>query len=370
MKRSILVLCGGRSGEHEVSLQSSRSVLRNLDRERYRVTVAAIRKDGRWVMFPDGEYLVNADDPARIALREGGVDVALLPDPTRRGLYELGNGALHPVDVVFPVMHGTYAEDGTLQGLLEMASLAYVGAGVTASALAMDKVLSKQVFRQNGLPVVPFLSIDSERWGRARLAAFGADELGALGWPLFVKPSNLGSSVGIACADDRAQLEAAIDDAFRYDTTVIIERGIDRAREIEGAVLGNLDVSCSILGEIVPRHRFYSYEAKYIDPNGAELRIPASLDDESSDRMRALACRAFLALGCSGLARVDFLVDRSSGETFLNEVNTMPGFTQISMYPKLWEATGLPYPRLLDRLIELAEERHAGRSALTTDFQL
>ncbi|MCA9524013.1 MAG: D-alanine--D-alanine ligase [Myxococcales bacterium] len=366
--KSILVLCGGRSGEHEVSLQSARSVVTNLDRARYTITVAAIRKDGRFVLYPSGEFLVDADDPSAIALAPGGIDVALLPDPTRRGLLELESGERHAVDVVIPVMHGTYAEDGTLQGLFEMASMPYVGAGVCASALAMDKILSKQIFERVGLPVVPYLALGQHQWAEKRLSAFDGSALEALGWPLFVKPSNLGSSVGIACADDRDELEAAIDDAFRYDTRVVVERGIDRAREIEGAVLGNERVECSVLGEIVPRHRFYSYEAKYIDPDGAELRIPASLDTATSERIRALACRAFLAVGCSGLARVDFLLDRHSGEVFLNEVNTMPGFTRISMYPKLWEASGLGYSPLLDRLIALAEERYRARAALTTDF--
>ncbi|MBE3589595.1 MAG: D-alanine--D-alanine ligase [Firmicutes bacterium] len=366
----VAVLFGGRSGEHEVSLQSAASILRALDRERFEPVPIGITKEGRWLLPAD----------AARALEEGlasmeGRYLAFRPEPgARGGLIAVdgpdggaaGGPGLVDVDVVFPVLHGTYGEDGTVQGLLELAGIPYVGSGVLASALAMDKAMQKDLFRQKGIPVPDYTlvrarELETDFEGVVRRLEEG------FAYPMFVKPANLGSSVGITKAHDRAELAAGLRLAAQYDRRLVVEEAID-GREIECSVLGNEEPVASLPGEVVPGHEFYDYEAKYID-DSSRLIIPAELDAATTARIQELAVQSFLALDASGLARVDFFLERRTGRVLVNEVNTMPGFTRISMYPKLWEASGLPYTELLTQLIELAFERHRARAALRTDYR-
>ncbi len=363
----IAVLFGGRSGEHEVSLISAKSVLEVLDPGRYEIYEIGITHDGVWLT---GENV-------RERLERGHTDAlfpcTILPDPCRPGLYRLheqqGKSMLEKLtdlDVVFPILHGTYGEDGTLQGLLELADLAYVGAGVTGSALGMDKGVFKDVMRANGIPVVESLVVlRSEIENAVEDVIRRAEQLAA--YPLFVKPANLGSSVGITKCNRRADLVEGLREAARYDRRVLVERGV-QAREIEVSVLGNDRPVASVPGEIVPSREFYSYEAKYLDGTSG-LLIPAPLPAEVSETVRALALRAYRAVDCAGMARVDFFVEKESHRIYVNEINTIPGFTAISMYPKLWEASGLPYVRLVDRLVELALERKAERDRTERRFR-
>lgn len=358
-KLRIGVIFGGRSGEHAVSLASARSVINALDRQKYEIVQIGIREDGGWMTGRDVHSTLTGSTGSDL------VDCTLLPDPTRSGLYALEAGdagtqlrLLGGLDVVFPVLHGTFGEDGTLQGLLEMAGVAYVGAGVTGSAVGMDKHIFKHLMRAHGLPVVDWLlvlrsELEADLDGAVARAAALSD------FPIFVKPANLGSSVGITKCRTRSDLGEGLLEAARYDRRIIVERGVD-AREIEVSVLGNDQPQASLPGEIVPQADFYSYEAKYHDER-SQLLIPAPLSPAQSDYVRRLAVQAYQAMDCAGMARVDFLLDKETGELFLNEANTIPGFTKISMYPKLWEASGLPYPQLLDRLIQLALERRADR---------
>ena len=368
-KLRIGVIFGGRSGEHEVSLMSARSVLAALDPQRYAVTQIGITHDGEWLVG-DGvlEYLESGAAGRHPEAASAAVEpAALLPDPTRPSLftlYALSQGqALEPLtglDVIFPVLHGTFGEDGTLQGLLELADLAYVGAGVLGSSLGMDKAVFKDVMRANGIPVVESITLL-----RSQVEA-GAQDLVAAAealapYPLFVKPANLGSSVGITKCYNRSDLLEGLMDAARYDRRLLVERGVN-GREIEVSVLGNENPQASVPGEILPSRDFYSYEAKYLD-GASGLLIPAPIPAETAARIQDLAVRAYTAIDCAGMARVDFLLDKGTGELFLNEVNTIPGFTDISMYAKLWEAGGLSYAALVDRLISLALERKAQRDA-------
>jgi D-alanine-D-alanine ligase len=356
------VLFGGRSGEHEVSLASAASVIRALDRAKYDVAPIGITREGRWHMGS------GRPGPLSEVLKKGQV---IIPssDPSGPQFYSRdGQGAgkrVRAVDVIFPVLHGTFGEDGTIQGLLELAGIAYVGAGVLGSAAGMDKDVMKRLFRDAGLPVVEWVLVLRGEWKQrpARLRKLIETRLG---YPLFVKPANLGSSVGISKVHNRRELAAAIELAAGYDRKVIVEKGLD-AREIECSVLGNDSPEASVPGEIVPLNEFYDYESKYLK-EGSELVIPAKLTRAEARSARDLALRAFRAVDCTGMARVDFLLDRPSGTLFVNEVNTIPGFTPISMYPKLWEASGLPYPRLLDRLIQLALERHREKAQTRYDY--
>ena len=372
----VAVLYGGRSGEHEISLQSAASVLRNLDRERFEAIPIAIDKEGRW--HPGDVALI--DQGARTLPVFKDQPPVLLPPSPRAGGAELvpyGETALNKqslpplaVDVVFPVMHGTLCEDGAIQGLLELADLPYVGCGVLASAVGMDKEVAKRLAQAAGLPIVPYVLARSGTW-EAELPALGARVEQSLGYPCFVKPVSCGSSVGVHKVKSAAALRPALADAFRYDRKVLIEKAVD-AREIEVAVLQNLDPGgpplCSIAGEINPRHEFYSYEAKYLDENGAELLIPARLLPDQMAAAQRLAAAAFTTLECEGMARVDFFLDRQTGALYFNEINTIPGFTSISMYPKMWEASGLPYRELLTRLIELALRRGGEQRQLVRDY--
>lgn len=346
----VAVLFGGRSGEHAVSIQSARSVVAALDRNRYEVVAVGITREGRWVSGPDPEAVLEA-----MARGETGHlrSCPLVPEP--------GHPANPPVDVVFPVLHGPLGEDGTVQGVLELAELPYVGAGVAASAVGMDKALMKAAFRAAGLPQVAYRVVRRWEWA-SRSGELAQEILGQLGLPLFVKPANLGSSVGVRRVDRAQELDSAVDEAFRYDLKVLVEKSAAPLREIECSVLGNDEPQVSLPGEVVPGREFYDYQAKYHDP-GTRLLVPAPLEAPVVRRLQELAAAAFFAVDACGMARVDFFL-RPDGQVLVNEINTIPGFTAVSMYPKLWEASGLSYSRLLDRLIELALERHRQRLQL------
>jgi D-alanine-D-alanine ligase len=364
----VAILFGGRSGEHEISLRSARSVVNAIDRDRFELSLVGIDHAGAWYLLDEAAFLaLTVVEGARV---EGvGTPVTLSPSPVRRTLVDLANPTrpLPRLDVVFPILHGTFGEDGTIQGLLDLADLPYVGAGVLGSAVGMDKDVQKRLLREAGISVVPFVAATRRQWTVARDAVQAAVD--ALGLPLFVKPANLGSSVGITKVTDPRHLPAAVAAALDYDTKALIEAGID-GRELECAVLGNDEPAASVPGEIRPRQEFYSYEAKYIDAEGAVLLIPAPLSPDETATVQRLALQAFQVLECAGMARVDFFLERKTGTLYVNEINTIPGFTAISMYPKLWEHSGTPYTALITGLIELALERHAERAGLVRTFEL
>lgn len=382
------VLFGGRSGEHEVSLLSAASVIEAIDKSKYEVVPIGITKDGHWVTASAAEKLLGrkggaesagekrhlrAGDPqatpsAAVLQRGEAVLVPPVPGaehmsllPFRTESIEHRRAADHPitVDVIFPVLHGTFGEDGTIQGLLELADIPYVGAGVLGSAAGMDKDVMKALFKAAGLPIVKHVTVLRREWEREPEVVRATVDR-ELKYPLFVKPANLGSSVGITKAHNQQELGPAIDEAARFDRKIVIEEGVggaSKARELECSVLGNDEPQASVAGEIVPIKEFYDYDAKYLD-EGSELIIPAKISDEQQREIRDMAVRAFKAVDCAGLARIDFLMDPQSGKIHINEINTMPGFTAISMYPKLWAATAISYPDLIDRLIQLGLERH------------
>jgi D-alanine-D-alanine ligase len=382
------ILFGGRSGEHEVSLLSAASVLNAIDKDKYEVVPIGITKDGRWLTAGDAENLLQgklvieprhlrAGDPELTqpaAVLARGEAVVVPPEPVHRnrGLVPFqidaaltrraADRAIN-VDVIFPVLHGTFGEDGTIQGLLELADIAYVGAGVLGSAAGMDKDVMKSLFSAAGIPIVKHVTILRSVWEKEPKKTEKFVE-SKLKFPVFVKPANLGSSVGISKAHNRKELGPAVEEAARFDRKIVIEQGVggkrNKAREIECSVLGNDEPVASIPGEIVPVKEFYDYNAKYLD-EGSELIIPAKLSKAETKKVQELAVRSFKAVDCSGLARVDFLMDPLTRRIYLNEINTMPGFTTISMYPKLWAASGLAYPDLIDRLIQFGIERHADK---------
>jgi len=384
-KLRVGVLFGGRSGEHEISLLSAASVLSAIDQAKYDVVPIGITKDGLWVTAAHAEALLQGKQQPR-ALRAGdpettssaavlarGSAIVIPPVPaktTPASMVPFQSGATEmsrrwtdhsiQVDVIFPVLHGTFGEDGTIQGLLELADIAYVGAGVLGSACGMDKHIMKELFRSADLPLVKHVTILRSDWEASPAKGQRLIE-SKLKYPVFVKPANLGSSVGISKVRNRAELAPAMKEAARYDRKLVIEQGVGgkkrKAREIECSVLGNDKPAASIAGEIVPATEFYDYDAKYLD-EGSQLIIPAKLTKTQTKQVQELAIKAFQAVDCSGLARVDFLMDPTSKKFYVNEINTMPGFTAISMYPKLWAATGLSYPDLIDRLIQLGIERH------------
>ena len=366
-KLRIAVLFGGRSGEHEVSLDSAQSVLAALDPAKYEVFQVGITHTGAWLTGPNARALMAKNET------NGLTPCTILPDPSKAGLYVFRSAKggqsfekLTDLDVVFPVLHGTYGEDGTLQGLLEMADVAYVGAGVTGSAVGMDKGVFKEVMRAIGIPTVESIvvlrsEIEKDMEGSLKRAE-------AVGpYPLFVKPANLGSSVGISKCTNRSDLGEGLMEAIAYDRRVLLERGVD-GREIEVSVLGNDAPQASIPGEIVPSREFYSYESKYVDGTSG-LLIPAPIPAETSEKIRRMAVSAYTAIDCAGMARVDFFLEKSTGNIYLNELNTIPGFTSISMYAKLWEATEISYTQLVDRLIELALERKSDRDRTERRFR-
>lgn len=358
------VVFGGRSGEHEVSLVSAQSIMKALDSSKYEVIPIGVSKQGTWVVGADPKKFLPAPEEQKrldVAPAEAAGKTAVVGDPSHQGMILLDRQNAHQqvkLDVVFPIMHGTYGEDGTLQGLLEMADLPYVGCGVMASAVGMDKTAAKRLFRDAGLKIAPFREYLRRDW-RENPDQVIADLEAHLAYPCFVKPVNSGSSVGVSKAHDRGELSAAFDLAAKYDRKILVEASIN-GRELEVSVLGNDKPIASIPGEIVPCNEFYDYKAKYVDDR-SELRIPAPIDAAKTAEIREMAVRAYRALDCAGMARVDFFLDRDTGELVLNEVNTIPGFTSISMYPKLWEATGISYGDLVTRLIDFAFERYNDR---------
>lgn len=359
------VLFGGRSGEHEVSLVSARSVLNTLDPQKYHITEIGITLEGDWLVGENTLDLLSEQNVDQLS-RAG-----MLPIPSRTDVYTITSSdqgemlqAFAELDVVFPVLHGSFGEDGTIQGLFELADIAYVGAGVLGSSVGMDKALFKDVMIANDIPVAPSIlvhRVELELMDDVlnRVAAFAE-------YPVFVKPANMGSSVGVHKCHDIEEVAVGMQDAARFDRRILIEKGVN-AREIELSVLGNLSPRVSVPGEIRPAAEFYSYEAKYHD-DSSELLIPADLDDEQTRQFQEYALRAYQAIDCAGMARVDFLLDKDSGEIFLNELNTIPGFTPISMYPKLWEASGLPYKDLIDELILLALKRKEEKDQLLRKY--
>ncbi len=340
------LLFGGKSGEHEVSLQSAKSIYEALDKNKYDVTLIGIDKSGRWLLENQSNYLLNSHNPKLIALNKSDVsEITAITAKDQAQLISVDSGKeITAIDVFFPIIHGTYGEDGSLQGFLELLDAAYVGAGVLGSAVGMDKDVMKRLLREAGMKTAPCYVVRK-----------GESIPKIPGFPLFVKPANLGSSVGVAKVHSEKELRRAIDNAFQYDTKILIE-GYVAGREIECSVLGNDNPIASVPGEIIPQHEFYSYEAKYIDENGAVLKIPAELTKQQIKKIQDLAVKTFKTLECCGLARVDFFLTER-GEVVVNEINTLPGFTKISMYPKLWEASGIEYSKLLDRLIQLAIEK-------------
>ena len=356
-KINVCLLFGGKSGEHEVSLQSAKSIFESLDKKKYNVHLVGIDKNGRWLLSNASNYLLNSNNPKLIALNKtNSTEITALHRKDNAELVNIKGGTTHGlIDVFFPVMHGTYGEDGSMQGLLEILDVAYVGAGVLGSALGMDKDVMKRLLKEAGLPVTRFVALRH------------SDKIKQpFSYPVFVKPANLGSSVGVTKVHNRDELENAVNEAFKYDTKILVEEAVE-GREVECSVLGNDNPIASIPGEVIPTHEFYSYEAKYIDENGASLIIPANLSDELVKETQKLAVAAFKTLEVSGMARVDFFL-RKNGKLLINEINTIPGFTKISMYPKLWEASGIPYYKLLDKLIELALEKKKEKDSLIRNY--
>jgi D-alanine-D-alanine ligase len=344
------VIFGGRSGEHEVSLRSAESIIKSIDRTKYDVVPIGITHAGRWLTSKNALNLLPAKDAIQKTLTSGE-SITLPAEPS----------ASEVVDVIFPVLHGTYGEDGTLQGLLELANVPYVGAGVLGSSVGMDKDVMKRLLREARLPIVDYWTVR-----KSEVESFVEKNFAALPYPLFVKPANLGSSVGITKVHGPEGLRKALDTAAEYDRKLVVEKGID-AREIELSVLGNDEPIASVPGEIIPAREFYDYEAKYVSDD-SRLLIPAPLDTEQVKTAQEMALAAFKALECAGLARVDLFLEKNTGNFLVNEINTLPGFTTISMYPKLWEASGIPYPELIDRLIALALDRHAEKNRLRTKY--
>ena len=360
-KIRVAILCGGKSAEHEVSLQSAKNVAEAIDKDKYEILLIGIDKTGKWLLPDQSQFLLNANDPKLIALnRKNEERVALVPQSGGTLTDFTNENSIAAIDVVFPILHGPFGEDGTVQGLLKLAGVPFVGAGVLGAAVGMDKDVMKRLLRDAGIPIGKFLvfkqedPIDFERVSSE------------LGLPFFIKPANLGSSVGVIKGKGREEFDKAFNNAFQYDTKIVIEEFID-GKEIECAVLGNQNPIASGVGEIIPSHEFYSYDAKYIDEHGASLEVPAKISDDVRERVRELAIKTFKTLSSEGLGRVDFFLKKDGG-LIVNEINTMPGFTKISMYPRLWEAAGISYSSLIDRLIELATERFERELKLKSSY--
>lgn len=348
-KIKVGIIFGGKSAEHEVSLQSAKNVVEALDKEKYEPVLIGVDKSGKWLLADNFGFLLSGG---------GNSPVAIVPQSGGKISNLENSAAENAVDVVFPVLHGPFGEDGTVQGLLKLANVPFVGPGVLGSAVGMDKDVMKRLLRDAGLPIAKFVAAKKSEMPDYQ------DLIEEIGLPFFIKPANLGSSVGVNKVKGEADFKKAIEEAFKYDNKIIIEEYID-GREIECAVLGNDDPKSSVPGEIIPTHEFYSYEAKYLDENGARMEIPAKLDNDTAERIRELAVETFKILCCEGMGRVDFFL-KKNGEVIVNEINTIPGFTSISMYPKLWEASGIAYKDLIDRLIQLALERFESERKLMT----
>ena len=361
------IIFGGKSGEHEVSLTSAQNVIEAIDKSKYEIVPIGITKSGLWLTGPTvlKQLTTEAEMPPQLAAQTAQASHSLVPFLDTSII--ASQSTVKEIDVIFPILHGPMGEDGTVQGLLELANIPYVGCGVAGSAVAMDKALAKDIFKANNLPIVPHQTILRSAWQNNPQEVLSLIE-NTLTYPVFVKPANMGSSVGVNKANTQAELKAALDEAAHYDRKLIIERGLS-AREIEVSILGNDDPIASIPGEVVPAGDFYSYAAKYIN-NNSQLLIPAPLTTQQTQQVQTLAIQAFQVLDCAGLARVDFLLDKTNNQLYLNEVNTMPGFTAISMYPKLWQATGLSYPELIEKLITLALDRHADKQQTTSFFDV
>jgi D-alanine-D-alanine ligase len=357
------IIFGGRSAEHEVSLQSAKNVIAAINRDKYEVVLIGMDKEGGWHLSDETGYLLNETNPKLIALNNTGNELALVPGESSKQLMDIKKEKpIGRLDVVFPVLHGTYGEDGTIQGMLKLADIPFVGAGVLGSAVGMDKDVAKRLLRDAGIRIADFITLRREADADFKTAKE------RLGLPLFIKPANMGSSVGITKVDSEEGFLAGVKKAFEYDMKVLVEECI-KGREIECSVLGNDDPIVSVPGEIIPSHEFYSYEAKYIDEKGALLEIPAKLSEKKIAEFRETAKEVYETLNCEGMARVDFFL-KESGEIIVNEINTIPGFTRISMYPKLWEASGISYAELIDRLIGLALEKFEKQSRLKTGYDL
>jgi D-alanine-D-alanine ligase len=364
-KIKVGVLFGGRSSEHEVSLVSATSVINSLDKDKYDVVMIGITKEGRWLSSENALKMLKEAKKL-----EYNNEKILLPDPNQKGLIEIQKNKFNfdeKIDVIFPVLHGSFGEDGTIQGLLELANIPYIGAGVLASAVGMDKIIQKNLFSQAHLPITNFLWFYYKNYLKDIEGWIEKIEV-KLKYPCFIKPANSGSSIGIYKAHNREELKEYIERASKYDLKILVEKSVENAKEIECAVLGSNEPEASIPGEIIPSNEFYDYDAKYIDGK-SECLIPANISPEITSLIRETAIEAFKSIDGYGMARVDFFYSPAENEIFLNEVNTIPGFTKISMYPKLWEASGVSYPKLLDKLIELAIERHSEKSQLENTYK-
>lgn len=360
-KIKVGIVFGGKSAEHEVALQSAKNVIDAIDKEKYEVILIGIDKEGKWHLNENGQYLLNEQNPKLIALNKTENELALIPGNTRL-LNVRDNVQLDELDVIFPVIHGTNGEDGTIQGMLKLASIPFVGAGVLGSAIGMDKDVAKRLLRDSGIPISDFITIR-----KADILNVDFQKIEEkLAYPMFIKPANAGSSVGVNKAKNRTELIEAINHAFLYDNKILVEKFI-KGREVEVAVLGNENPIASAIGEIIPTHDFYSYEAKYIDEKGALLQIPAKLNKDIEEKIKFMAVETFKVLCCEGMARVDFFLTEDD-EIMVNEINTIPGFTKISMYPKLWDISGIKYDELIDRLISLALERDKRDKNLKISF--
>jgi D-alanine-D-alanine ligase len=359
-KIHLAILFGGKSAEHEVSLQSAKSIVEAVDTDKYEIVLVGIDKQGKWLLNNQSSYLLNENNPKLISLNKSSTELSVLPGSKEQQLVSSNQDQIGTVDVVFPVLHGTLGEDGAMQGMLKVMDVPFVGADVLGSAVGMDKDIMKRLLRDAGLPIGKFISLR-----RGESVSYKEAEK-QLGTPMFIKPANQGSSVGVHKVHNAQEFKNAIQDAYQYDAKVLVEEFIE-GREIECAVLGNDDPKASVLGEIIPHHEFYSYEAKYIDEDGAGLQIPANLSKDVTANVQQIAIAVFKTLNCAGMARVDCFVTKDN-QIYVNEINTIPGFTKISMYPKLWEASGLPYTQLIDTLITLAIERHDQNKQLKTSF--
>jgi len=363
-KRNFLIICGGQSAEHEVSLQSTKNVISAVNTDKYNIVLVGIDKGGKWNRYKPDTFLSNPDNPKEIALNNPGEQVALISE-NKQGYLVTANkkGEKIKIDIAFPVLHGSYGEDGAIQGLMKMSNISFIGCDILGSAVCMDKEITKQLLQASGIPVARALVY---RLKEKEIIDFDTVSK-KIGLPLFVKPANLGSSVGITKVKNREEFYKAIEEAFSYDIKIMIEEFV-KGREIECAVLGNENPKASVPGEIIPKKDFYSYSAKYVDKEGADLKAPAELDESIVKNVQKLAVKSFKALCCKGMARVDFFLT-DKGQLLVNELNTIPGFTQISMYPRLWELSGIFYPELIEQLIELAIEKFNNENKISTDFK-